>query len=104
MTGLRIFTVINLIVSHANQPWIRCEIIPVKLWTMGCSYGPFPMQMEVYSWDKHLQISINGLAGCWFQPLLKNISQWMSMGRIIPYIVENTCLKPPTSGGLKGIW
>ena len=28
--------------------------------------------------------------------ILKNISQWMSMGRIIPYSMENKeCLKPP---------
>ena len=35
------------------------------------------------------------LPGWWFQPLW-NI--WKSMGRVIPYIVENKkCLKPPTS-------
>ena len=40
---------------------------------------------------------------CWLVVLTisKNISQWMSMGRIIPYIMENkTCLKPPTSFGV----
>ena len=38
------------------------------------------------------------LSGWWFQPLWKI---WKSMGRIIPYIVENKkCSKQPTSYGL----
>ena len=34
------------------------------------------------------------ISGWWFQPLWKI---WKSMGRVIPYITEKTCLKPPTS-------